>query len=297
MSRTTEFKVGLTVLFALVTLLAAVVWLKEISLHSRKRTYLVAFPTTGGLAASDEVRVNGLRKGQVRDMQLVGDRVLVDLELEKDVTLTRDSRVAIRDVGLMGEKVIAIDLRMSGGAYGPRDTVEGQYEPGLSEVMGRIGGTVDAVADLAVELRDVTRTLNGDGQLQEVVREFGATSKELHQVVVENRALLRETLRNFSEASKTAKSLTSDREEQLRKTLDDFSSAASKMDRLSSRLDSLRAVVQTVATRVNAGEGTLGRLVNDEKLYNDLSSSVTSLRALIEDVKKNPKKYLKVSVF
>src|SRR5438093_12592539 len=128
MSQATEFKVGLTVLIAILVLIVSVVWLKDISLHERKRLYVLSFTNTGGLAASDEVQVNGIRKGQVRDMKLAGDRVLVDLELSRDVRLTRDSRVSIRNVGLMGEKVIAIDLRTSGEAYGPRDTIPGTYE-------------------------------------------------------------------------------------------------------------------------------------------------------------------------
>lgn len=297
MSRSTELKVGITVLLAIITAIVCVVWLKEMSLHAKKRVYRVAFPNTGGLAASDEVRVNGLRKGQVRDMRLAGDHVLVELELASDVTLTRDSRVAIRDLGMMGEKVISIDLHPTGGAYGPRDTVQGHYEAGLGEVMGRLGMTVETVTAMAEDLRDLTHSLNQGGQLEEVVRNFGATSRELRSLVTENRAALNQTLRNFSDASRTAKSLTTDREGQLRQALDNFSTAAEKMDRLSGRLDSLRVVVQTLATRVNSGEGTLGRLVNDDKLYDDLSSSVSSLRALIEDVKKNPKKYFKVSMF
>src|SRR5438067_4245987 len=116
-SRGMEFKVGLTMLTAIVVMLAAIVWLKERSLRRKKRTYLVEFPNTGGLAASDEVQVNGVRKGEVHDMRLVGDRVLVRLDLASDVRLTRVSHVVIRDVGLMGEKVIAVDLVDSGPTY------------------------------------------------------------------------------------------------------------------------------------------------------------------------------------
>ena len=69
------------------------------------------------------------------------------------------------------------------------------------------------------------------------------------------------------------------------------------MDALTGRLDSLRAVIQTVTVRVERGEGTLGKLVNDDKLYADLNTSVQSLKSLIEDIKANPKKYLKISIF
>ncbi len=297
MNRGAEFKVGITVLTAVLVMIFGVIWLKEISLHDQKRVYLVAFPTTGGLAASDEVQVNGVRKGQVNGMRLAGDRVVVDLELATDVPLTRDSRVSIRDVGMMGEKVIGIELHPTGGTYAKGDTVIGFYEPGMSEVMGHVGETVDAITELATELRDMTRSINRDGQLAATVKDFAATSRELREMVVENRVQLTQTMKNFSDASATARSLTTDREAELRKALDHFSAAAENMDRLSGRLDSLRVTVQTLANHVNNGDGTIGKLVNDQRLYDELNSSVVSLKSLIEDIKKNPKRYFKVSVF
>ena len=87
---------------ALVVLFAGVAWLKEYSFDSKVDVWNVTFDQTGGLGESDEVQVNGMRKGSVRKMKLHGDRVLVELALSKEVRLTRDTRVAIRSVGLMG---------------------------------------------------------------------------------------------------------------------------------------------------------------------------------------------------
>ncbi len=91
--------------------------------------------------------------------------------------------------------------------------------------------------------------------------------------------------------------MTSDNEADVRRTIVHLSNAAERMDALASRLDSLRAVTQALATRVNDGDGTLGRLVNDRRLYDDLNQSIVSLRALIDDIKQHPKKYFKFSVF
>src|SRR4029079_19462646 len=115
--------------------------------------------------------------------------------------------------------------------------------------------------------------------------------------VAENRALMHETLMNLSATSKTTRALTADREPQLRRTVDDFSYAATKLDQLSGRLDSLRAVMQSLATQVDSGQGTIGRLMKDEKLYDELSTSVSTLRSLVADIQKNPKKYFHFSVF
>src|SRR5439155_20847242 len=81
LSRRTEIQVGATVLVALGITLWGVTWLKELSLTKKVRVWQVTFPQTGGLSTSDEVQVNGLRKGAVSSVQLVGDHVLVNLAI------------------------------------------------------------------------------------------------------------------------------------------------------------------------------------------------------------------------
>jgi phospholipid/cholesterol/gamma-HCH transport system substrate-binding protein len=296
-NRRTEIKVGLTVLVAAAILLWGLAWIKDYSLGVGRKIWHVEFPETGGLAASDEVQVNGLRKGEVLSMRLQGDRVRVELSLDPDITLTRDSKIAIRNVGLMGEKVVAVDLRATGTPYRPDELIQGQYDQGLPEAMGQLGTTLETISKLANELQATAEAMNKHGGLSGTIDNFNRTSEELRLAVSENRASLRSAITNFSAASGTARRLTTDREAQLRETLDRFASAAEKMDRLSGRLDSLRAVMQSVTDKVDRGEGTLGRLVHDDRLYSDLNDSVRSLKALIEDVRAHPKKYFKVSLF
>jgi ABC-type transporter Mla subunit MlaD len=211
-SASTEFKVGATILLAGVLLVGGIAWLKESSIHGKMRIWTVAFPTAGGLSSSDEVQVNGIRNGQVRSMRLVGDRVISEIELSKEIPLTRNSVVSIRNVGMMGEKVIAVTLSSGGGMYSQHDTIPGVYEPGLDEAMGQISTTVETISGLATDLRGVTSSLNRNGRLDAAIDDFRKTSEELRSTVAENRALMHETLMNLSATSKTAKALTADRE-------------------------------------------------------------------------------------
>lgn len=297
MSRRRDIQVGVTIIVAMAILLWGVTWLKEFSLARKVRVWHVAFSQTGGLGAGDEVQVNGVRKGQVQKIALNGDHVVVDLALDTDVTLTQDCRVAIRNLGLMGEKVIGVDLKTTGQAYSERDTIQGLFELGMGEVMASLGGSMDALNRMVDRLDGFSKMLAADGELAQTLRNFRDTSRELQATVKENRASLHATLDNFAASSKSMKSLTVDREAQLRGAMDHFTSAAERLDHLSSRLDSLRGVMQNVTSKVDRGDGTLGKLVNDDKLYTDMNTSVQSLKALIEDIKKNPKKYLTVHIF
>ena len=297
MSRRTEIQVGATLLVALGITLWGVTWLKELSLNKKERLWLVTFPQTGGLSNSDEVQVNGLRKGSVAAVQLVGDHVVVQLALASDITLTSESRVAIRNIGLMGEKVIAVDLRTTGAAYTARDTITGIYEMGIPEVVADLGTTVEAVAGLSTQLKKVADSIQQNGSLDQSLANFRTTSEQLKAAVTENRAMLKETMTNLNAASRTAKALTTDREAGLKQTLDSFERSAVSMERLTARLDSLRGALQSVSSKVERGDGTLGKLVNDPKLYEDARASVANLNLLIADIKKNPKKYISLHIF
>jgi phospholipid/cholesterol/gamma-HCH transport system substrate-binding protein len=79
--------------------------------------------------------------------------------------------------------------------------------------------------------------------------------------------------------------------------LDSFERSAVSMERLTARLDSLRASLQNASNKIDRGDGTLGKLINDPKLYDDAKASMQEFRLLIEDIRKNPKKYVNVKVF
>lgn len=297
MSRRTEIQVGATVLVALIVLVGGVTYLKEFSLGKKVRTWHVSYPQTGGLGKGDEVQVNGIRKGTVGEVVLMADHVNVDLELSTDVVITHDSRVVIRNVGMMGDKVIFVDLKLTGPAYTERDTIPGVFEMGMGEVMAGMGPTVIAMDAVSRNLEKLSVRLEQNGDVDKTLSNFRVTSEELRDALKENRAMLRETIGNLNEVSRTAKHLTVDREVQLKRTLDNFERSSTNLERLTARMDSLRATLQSVTAKVDRGEGSLGALINDKTLFTDATESVKAMKLLIEDIKLHPRKYINLSIF
>jgi len=295
-SRRTEIQVGVTVIVAVAVMLWGVTWLREFSVGRKVHVWHVRFPETGGLGASDEVLVNGIRKGSVAHIDLQGDHVIVDLALATDVRLTTDCRVAIRNVGLMGQKVIAVDMHPSGAPIAERDTVQGIYELGMGEVMADVGLTMQSVDKTVAALDAITKRLDRNGDVDRTVGNLRKASDELATAVEEDRALLHETLANAEAASRTAKELTSGRENELRHTLDSADRTAQNLERLTVRMDSLMTVVRSVSDKLDHGNGNAAVLLNDRKLYDEITTTLTSMKALLEDLRKNPKRYINVHV-
>lgn len=285
------------VLVALALLMVSIVWLKQMSFTRKTSTWLVRFVQTGGLSSSDEIQVNGIRMGEVKDVSLTDGGVLVELSLDSRVRITRDCVVAIRNVGLMGEKVIAVDLRMSGAPYTARDTIQGVYEKGMPEVVADLAPAVGAVSNLTARLQEVADAMENKGDLKNTLANLRVASEELRGAVAENRRALKGTVDDFQASAKTVRGLTAGREAELRRSLDHFSSAAEKLDRLAGRMDSLRSSLQVVSGKVERGEGTLGKLVHDDHMYEETRTTIAELKALIADVKAHPKKYLTVKIF
>ena len=294
MRRTTEIQVGVTVVAALAVLIWGVTWLREFKLGEKVRVWNVAFPQTGGLGASDEVQVNGIRKGSVSSIHLAGDHVVVELALERDITLTRDCRVLIRNVGLMGEKVIAVDLKSSGQPYTGTDTIPRIYEPGLSEFVAQAGPSFDAMNRVVVSLDRLAQRLDREGQVDETIRNLRLSSDELVKTLREDRKILDETLRNARDVTRTARELTTGREAQLRRTIDGLEHSATNLERLSARMDSVLTAAKQVADKANHGSGTAAMLLNDRALYDETRETVKSLRELVDDIKKQ---YINLSIF
>lgn len=297
MSRKTEIQVGVTVLLGIAILLWGIAWLGTYARSMGQQTWHISLPDAAGLAEGNEAQVNGIKNGSVRRIRLLGDHVMMDLSLAKDIHLTKHSIVVVRNVGLMGDKVIAVDYDPTGEPWSPADTIPGVIEKGLPEVMAELGGATGGITALTAQLDSVAVAMSANGGMRATVERMRTTAEGLNALVNENRAALRTTLANFSATSQTTRSLVVGREARLRVALDHFEHSAENLDRLTTRLDSLRASIQHTATKLDNGEGTLGKLVNDDKLYGQLNASVADLRRLINDVKAQPKKYFKFSVF
>jgi len=140
-SRNSEIAVGITVLVAIGVVVWSVTFLRQVRLAEGTQIWRARFSDVGGLAEDDPVSVNWVKKGTVHSITLApGGTVLVEFRATRDVHLTHGDRVFVRNVGLMGEKFIAIERGPGGPPYdAKRDTIVGVYESGIPEVVSQMG--------------------------------------------------------------------------------------------------------------------------------------------------------------
>lgn len=332
--RTSDFVVGLTVIVVTVVLIATTLWLNQADLGGRTRHLVVRSRDVGGVALGNPVVIRGVRAGRVESIAL-GDNnwVVLKLGLDRDVTLPKDPVVLLAASSLFGEWQATVTSR--DGVPGDRelraaveearstgDTLPGAVLPDIAQltaVAGRISGDVAEVAErvqvafddqAAKELRESIR--NFARLSADLARTVNVQSKNLDRIstnVQTGLATINDAAARLNTFSGRVDSATSRGELQTIVTNSQTAArelvdAAHNLRDLTERLDKSevnlsRAIARadSVFAKANSRDGTLGLMINDPTLYQQSDSLVRELRALVTDIKKNPRRYINVRVF
>jgi phospholipid/cholesterol/gamma-HCH transport system substrate-binding protein len=288
--RSTEIKVGITVVIAVLILIFGVVWIEKASFSKKFATYTVYFEDVGGLEHGDPITVSGVDAGEVGSVTLEPGRVKTELLIDEGVTLYDDCSVQILTIGLMGEKYVGIEPGHSGKPLAPGSVIQGKYRAGMAEAVAGFG---DVIAELNETVRAFRKLIGTDGQ----GASLAATMRRIDELTTEILSILRANSDDITSTAKSMKRISEDvsdvigsRKGTVAEGIDDFASAAA-------RLDSVTVSLMAIVESIENGEGTLGMLIKEKKLHEDLEQVIANLNALLEDVKADPQRYLKIEIF
>ena len=290
-------RVGLVVVVAVAILVVGIIWIKGIKFNQTKYRYSVIFPEVGTLKVGDPVSVSGVDKGKVKKIQLYQGDVLVTLDLSTDVVLKKDANFTVKNIGLMGERFVAVQTGYSDTLLDLSQPVRGHYDSGVSEVMGKMGEMIDQLGRLVANLEGVLGTKWSRESITQIIKNLKEISHDMNALLNRNKGKFDQTMDNLSHSSAELKKIIDENKEKLQTTVDNFGEASVKLDNVVTVLDTISISLKRLTSKIESGEGTLGQLVNDTTLYEQIKKTAQHVDDLILDIKKNPKKYLKVTVF
>ena len=296
-NKSTELKVGMVVLAACLLLLLGFIWIKGISFQQSHYKYSVIFSNIGSLERGDPVSVSGVAKGKVEEIQLYRGDVLVAIDLAEDVVLKKDAKFTVMNIGLMGERFIAVETGHSDTLLDLSRPARGSYDIGIPEVMGRMGELIDEIRRLTGHLEKVIGTESSQAALIQTIENLKSISEKIDTLLKRNKEKFDQTMGDLSETSTELKKLVTTNKDKLQQTVDNISSASGKLDNITTTLDTLSIFLKNITSKIENGQGSLGQLLNDTTLYDQIKKTSQNVDSLIVDIKKNPKKYLKISVF
>jgi phospholipid/cholesterol/gamma-HCH transport system substrate-binding protein len=295
--KTVELRVGLVVVLAIAILVVGIIWVKGIKFNQSRYRYSVIFPNVGALKVGDPVSVSGVQKGKVEEIKLFQGDVSVTFNLSTDVVLKKDAKFTVMNIGLMGERFVAVQTGHSDTLLDLSQPIKGYYDTGIPEVMGMAGEMFSEIRNLIGHLEGVVGTKWSQESLTEIIRNLRKISGDLSDLLDRNQGRFDQTMEDLSHSSSELRKMIDENKTKLQTTVDKFGTASVKIDNVVSTLDTLSISLKKLASKIESGEGTLGQIVNDTTLFEQIKKTTQHVDSLILDIQKNPKKYLKVSLF
>jgi len=290
-TRSMEAAIGIAFFIASLILIIGIIWLSEQTVGWRNYELIVRFVTAQGLKRGDPVNLVGIKIGRVDKLEFRNGRAQAHIFLQKDQKLPRDSRFILESGGLITGKVINIVPGDSSDYFVDGDVIDGEVGGGLEDLTA-------GITSLEARVRTSVDTLLSDenvDRMQAMIRHARATSALLEAIVAQNQKNIDLTMANLRAGSENLKNMLDD--SRVDSALANFSSASARLEAASRELESTTTSLKSASKALEDRQGTLGALLYERELYNNLNAATQNLNNLIEDIKKYPQKYVKVSVF
>lgn len=297
-----EIKVGLTIIGATVIFILGVRYFEDLPLFDSTYDLVAEFENAGGLIGGNIVRVNGVAVGSVNKVYIsdTSGKVMVEFHVHPSIPVTEGSYATVAGFDALG--VVRLELSL-GDADAPRIPEGGMVEArNGSDLMAQMTeqgpALMDDVGAVLDELNAVLAETNR--MLSTPESEFRQTLQAAQGSVSQIESLLSGERDRISSILANVDTLTADLDSAMG---DNGASVTALMDQLQQTLDTLdedlaafektNEELTTLLRKLNEGEGTLGKLINDPSMYHRMDSTLTGINHLIADFQENPARYLK----
>ena len=289
--------VGVFGLCAIIILITGILFLKEFKFNRHRYSITVIFDNASGLKEGDHVTVAGVKKGAVKSIVLERGKVHIDILLEDDVRLNDDAKFMIKSSGLVGLKYMEIEPGKSARPLDTSQPVRGMYPSGIFEAVEMLSILITEVRQL---VEKIDRSVGSQGVLSSIEQTLGDAQdvmKSIRSLVDENRDDFTTAVQDFKATSEELRGLVKDNRASIDSTISKISTSSDRFETVLQHLEEVSETFKGISESIDKGEGTLGKLVNDRELYDELQHTTEEINLLIEDIKKHPNKYFKISVF
>lgn len=311
-----EFKIGIVVVTAVAAFIWGISFLKGSGFFSDNFYVYAVYPKIDNLIPANPLQINGYKIGQVRTISLINkggkNQVLVKFLVTEDVAIPKNSTAKIVSTDLLGSKVVEVMFSTEKEFLKSGDTLRSDIEQGLKESFNQQLGPLQAKAESLISSIDSvmtvvslvlnTRTRSNIEQSFESVRRailtIEQTAYKMDDLIASEKPKMSSIFTNLNGITTNLNKS----EQKINNILTNFSNlsdslAKSQLRSAVANADNTLKELNQLIGKINAGQGTMGKLMKNDSLYNNLNESSRDLDKLLKDLKENPKRYVHFSIF
>ncbi len=297
-----EVKTAVLVITGLIFLYFGVSYLKGKNILDSTRVLYAEYDNVGGLTASAPVTINGFSIGKVSRIYFKDDnsgRLVVEMDVNTEFKFSKNSIAELYQDGFIGGKAIAIIPANDNGPNAKgKDYLKGTNKAGITDMVNeRLTPLQEKIEKVMSETDTLLVSVNAIfdektrghlrasmATLETTISSFNKTSKSLNAMLDDNKLKLDNTISNFEGVSRNFNKISDSLSRvNIAATVQELQSTIKKFD--------------NVLANIDKGEGSIGKLLKDEGLYNNLEGASKQMEQLLEDMKLNPKRYVHFSLF
>ena len=296
---TKNVKIALTVLLGLVLLYWGINYLKGVNLMKPANHFYTEVESSDGLLEAAPITVNGFQVGQVREIKYDYDKnkITIMLAMNKEMKVPQGSTINMVS-GLLGGASLVLNLgngpAMEVGSYIPTTDVPGLMDNVTENVMPMVSGMMPKVDSIVTNINMLT----ADPALAASLTRLDAITRQLQASAQQITMLMNGLNRSVPGVMNNVNGITSNLTG-ASGNITDLSESLKQLplDETMNKVNTTLANLQALSEQLNDKNSSLGKLMNDRELYDNANHAIASLDSLLNDVKKNPKRYINVKVF
>ena len=282
------FSVGLVVILALIILVFGIFFLNEKDPRETFNTFHLRFTQVSTLVLDDPVKVNGVKLGKVETIELSGHRVVVTIRLRSDVKIPKDSEIRVQNIGIMGERQIGMILGDATDYFTPGDTINGQFDAGIAEALGLAGEVCDSTKVLLESVKQALNQTIVNPEFQERFKTLLVKAEKLEDrlMVMLNTTdpQIKKSLEGLNQVTVKVNELIDGVKSPIDnmfantdKVMGNANNLVSELEGVTKHMDEL---ISKVESKIQSKDNTVGILLNDRALHDDLVKTVHTADSL-----------------
>lgn len=307
-----ETKVGILAAFGITILIIGYSFLRGNNIFEKKTYYYAIYDKVDGLTTSDPVTFNGLPVGKIMSLDLLDDtsgRSIARVLMKKNIKIPVNSAFQLYSADLLGEKAVQLVLGDAKTYAQNGDTLKGNVAASLTEEVSMqilpvkqkaedLLGSIDSTITILKVILKGGQIESSMSNIEKATGSFEHVARNIDTLISQQRKTLGRTFEHIEHITANLDS----NNEHISKMLENLAQLSDTLSEANikqtiANMNSSLMELQALLKKINNGEGTMGMLVTDKQLYDNLTKSTANLESLLADLEANPKKYVHFSLF